>query len=173
MTKKPRIYTNEGETQHSVTITCHVIDQPDSTYPVVVKPYKLDISQFGEKVRDEMRFTITNVSDQDVDVTLIAWPNSILEKVDLPKKIKAGTSEEGRVKLREDQVEESFEKSFTFEVNDAAKSRFSVPVKRQVQHASNVAPGPPPKSQPVGQKVSDKPVDKNTDAKERGKTRRD
>lgn len=110
--------------------------QPDSTYPVTIKPYKLDISQFGDKVRNEMKFTITNVSDQDLKLSLVSWPSSVLSKLDLPDKVKAGMSAEGKIELRDDALDEGFEKSFTFEVNDAAKSRFTVPIKRQVQHAS-------------------------------------
>ena len=123
-----------------------MVVRPDSTFPVIIKPYKLDVSQFGEKVRDEMSFTITNVSEQDLTPTLVSWPPSMLEVVELPKKIEAGKSAEGRIKIREDKLSESFEKSFTFELNDESKSRFTVPVKRKVK---NPRAEQPPKT--VGQ----------------------
>jgi len=115
-----------------VTIHANCIQRPDSTYPVVVKPYKLDISQFGDRVRDKMKFTITNVSEEDVSLTLITGlPN--IASIDLPDKIKAGQSARGEIILNPDTLADEFEKSFTFEVGDETKSRFTVPVKRSVK----------------------------------------
>lgn len=114
-----------------------MIVRPDSTFPVIIKPYKLDVSQFGEKVRDEMSFTITNVSDKDLTPTLVSWPYHELEVVELPDKIEAGKSAEGHIKIREDKLSESFEKSFTIELNDESKTRFTVPVKRTVKNPNS------------------------------------
>ncbi len=132
-TKRPKIETNEGPPHKTVSITANIVLRPDSTYPVIIKPYKLDVSQFGEKVRDEMTFTLTNVSDQTLSPRLVAFPNSYLEFVELPAKIEAGKTAEGRVKIRPDMLGESFQKSFTLELDDQAKSRFTVPVKRTVK----------------------------------------
>jgi hypothetical protein len=104
----------------------------------VVKPYKLDISQFGEKVRDKMKFTITNVSDEDVALTLIAGMPGIAS-LDLPTEIKAGQSARGEITLTPEMLTEEFEKSFTFEVGDEAKTRFTVPVKRSIKKPTTAA----------------------------------
>jgi hypothetical protein len=112
------------------------VARPDSTYPVIIKPYKINVSQFGETVRDQMKFTITNVSDKNLPVTLIAWPPQFLAEVKLPKMIEAGKTGEGVVILRSDKLTESFEKSFTFELGDDAKTRFTVPVTRTVKSPS-------------------------------------
>ena len=76
-----------------------------------------------------MKFTIRNVSDQDLDLTLIDFPRKFF-KVDLPGTIKAGTDGEGTIKLVGDAVDQTFEKSFTLQANDEENSRFTVPVKR-------------------------------------------
>jgi hypothetical protein len=110
----------------------NVVQRPDSTYPVVVKPYKLDISQFGEKVRDKMKFTIKNVSDQDIKLELIAGMPGYAE-IDLPDEIKAGFTGAGEIRLEDEVLATNFEKSFTFQVNDEASSRFTLPVKRTVR----------------------------------------
>jgi len=109
-----------------------IMARPDSSYPIQIKPYKLDISQFGEKVRDEMKFTISNVSDHDLEVTLVAGLGQ-LGTVELPKSIGAGKTASATVKLSKKGVEEDFEKSFTLSLSDESKSRFTVPIKRTVK----------------------------------------
>ena len=63
--KQPHIETNEGQPGKTVKITANIEIQPDSTYPIVISPYKLNISQFGEKVRDEMTFKIERGFETD------------------------------------------------------------------------------------------------------------
>lgn len=111
--------------------------RPDSTYPAVVRPYKLDLSQFTEKVRDEIEFTVHNVSDQPMKLTMIAGADAYFE-VDLPESIDAGQTADGKLKLTELGKGNNFEKSFTFEVNDENKSRFTVPVKRTIRNPNPV-----------------------------------
>lgn len=135
VSKRPRITTNEGPPDKNVTIHATVIQRPDSTYPIIIKPYKLDISQFGERVRDRMRFTISNVSDKEVALALVAdLPRHA--KIELPEKIGAGQSASGEISLLEEVLEESFEKSFTIEIDGDPKTRFTVPVKRSVKEPS-------------------------------------
>jgi hypothetical protein len=132
ISKSPRIETNTGDSIIRVQIKANCLVRPDSTYPVQFTPYKVDISQFGETVRNEMAFTITNVSDTNLTVTLVYEPAGLFD-VTLPKEVKAGKTEQGKVILRPEALEQSFEKSFTVQVGDAAKTRFTVPVKRTVK----------------------------------------
>lgn len=130
--KQPRIETNEGEPDKTVKITADIVIQPDSTYPIVISPYKLNISQFGEKVRDEMTFKIENVSDEDLKPTIVDIPSDLFE-VKLPDKLKAGKTEEGVLKLKDSALDQNFDKTFTIELNDQAKTRFSIPVRRSLR----------------------------------------
>ena len=134
MTKHPRITTNEGPPDKSVAIIADVIQRPDSTYPIIIRPYKLDISQFGDKVRDKMKFTIVNSSDKEVLLNLAAALPAYAT-VDIPKKVGAGQSASGEIKLLPSVLDKSFEKSFTIEVTGETKSRFTVPVTRTVKTA--------------------------------------
>jgi hypothetical protein len=117
--------------------------RPDSTYPIIIKPYKLDISQFGEKTRDQMKFTITNVSDSSYDLSLAAVPSQLLT-VTLPKSVPAGKSAEGSIKLLPGALKKEFEKSITIQLSDGKSSRFTIPVKRALRlpgdttHAASV-----------------------------------
>lgn len=115
-----------------MTIQAIVIPRPDSTYPLVFKPYKLDLSQFTEKVIDVADFEIENVSDQALDLSVIATESDYFD-LDLPQSVPAGGTVSGKITLKESKYDQSFEKSFTVEVNDAGTSRFTVPVKRTVR----------------------------------------
>jgi len=133
VSKRPRITTNEGPPDKNVTVSAEIIQRPDSTYPIIIRPYKLDISQFSDKVRDKMKFTIVNSSDSEVTLNLVAdLPN--VATIDIPEKIGARKSAGGEVKLLPSALDKSFEKSFTIEVvTGEATTRFTVPVKRTLK----------------------------------------
>lgn len=130
--KSPRIETNAGMPHKTVYIEANVVDKPDSTYPIVIKPYKLDISQFGEKVRDEMTFTIQNRSENDLSIRFVDVPIGMFE-IDIPAEVGAGQSVECKLRLKDNTITTSFEKSFTIQLDDPEKTRFTIPVKRQVR----------------------------------------
>lgn len=130
VTKHPRIQTNAGDQQ--VEFMSTVVRRPDSTYPIVIKPYKLDLSQPMNMTREEIRFTLQNVSDQDLSLSMVASRPDLFA-VTLPTKVKAGQSAEGVLKLTADGKAKDFEKSFTFEVSDNVTSRYTVPVKRTLR----------------------------------------
>ncbi|MBN2226635.1 MAG: hypothetical protein JW763_04670 [candidate division Zixibacteria bacterium] len=130
--KRPRIETNEGELAKYVQIKSEVVANPDSTFPVRISPYKFDVSQFGDKEVAERKFVIENVSDQDLDIKLVDMPYGMF-KLELPKKVKAGKSEGGKIVILDEWLKEEFEKSVTIELNDANNTRFTIPVKRTIR----------------------------------------
>ena len=131
------IKTNEGPPDKNVRIAVDVIARPDSTYPIVIKPYKLDLTQFGEKVRSEIKFTIENVSDKPLHPSLVCSAYDLFD-VTLPKSIPAGKTGEGVLRLNKASVDNGFEKCFTLQLDDEKTSRFTVPVKRTIRNASAV-----------------------------------
>jgi hypothetical protein len=131
ISKAPQIATNEGSEKKRVTFTAYVCGPADTTYPLRISPAILDMSESGQSGRNEMAVTITNVSDQKLKVTLIEWPEQLIN-VELPESIGPGQSAQAEVTLRHDLPDESFEKSITLEVNDAVSSRFTIPIKRTV-----------------------------------------
>lgn len=143
ISKSPRIETNAGKPDAVVTFSAMVTPHPDSTRPLTISPYKLDITQFGERQRSEATFKITNHSDRELAVTPISLPADIA-LVDLPKRIAAHATVPVRVSLRELGMTTEFERSITFELNDAAKSRYTVPVKRQLQKPAAISTTTPP-----------------------------
>lgn len=132
VTKRPTIKTNEGPPDKSVQISCSISTRPDSTYPILIKPYKLDLTQFGEKVRSETKFTIENISDKDLDLSMVYSPSELIT-VTLPKVVKAGKTAEGVAKLTKAGVDAEFEKAITLQLSDEKSSRFTIPVKRSIR----------------------------------------
>ncbi len=126
-------------------ITCNAYTNPDSLPLVNISPYKFDISQFGEKTRNSLEFTIKNLSPTDLEAKLVDMPYNMF-KISLPKKIKAGKSEKGKIEVLDDQLKSEFEKSITVEFSDANKTRFTIPVKRTVRipGANQASSTPPP-----------------------------
>nr|MBN2277056.1 hypothetical protein [candidate division Zixibacteria bacterium] len=128
----------------NVKISAEVITNPDSTYPIIIKPYKFDISQFGEKERRKLEFELINMSENDLEVSLIDMPVNMF-KVKMPKKVKAGKTEKGEIELFDKYVTDEFQKSLTIELSDKNKTRFTIPVKRTIripgqptgEHSSN------------------------------------
>jgi hypothetical protein len=138
VTKTPRITTNEGQPDKMVRITANVETKPDSTFPVVLRPYKLDLTQFGEKVRSEIKFDIQNMSAASLTPQLVSGAPDYFEVV-LPKQIGAGQTGKGLVKLKKDALDKTFDKSLTFQLNDEKSSRFTVPVHRSLRTTGGAA----------------------------------
>lgn len=136
VSKRPKIQTNEGPPDKRVTISATITPRPDSTYPIRISPYKVDLSQFSDKVIDNAEFTITNVSEEALDISMIAIANDFFS-VKLPDQIKPGETISGKIKIDDDYLAKSFNKSFTIELSDQQKSRFTVPIKRTIRTPGN------------------------------------
>lgn len=130
--KSPKITTNEGPPDRRVRIETSVVDASDSTSPVIITPCKIDISQFADEIIDRKTFAIRNVSDRELTLTLLAGPTDLME-IDLPQSVGPGETVEGEVRLHADVLDMSFDKSFTFELNDDDTTRFTVPVSRTIR----------------------------------------
>lgn len=129
--KSPSIQTNEGPPQRRVTIRATVVQQPDSTYPITLKPYKLYVSRAGEVEVDETKFKVTNISDADLGISVVGQPPDYFE-LEIPEKVNAGESVECKLKVNPKYLEGPFEKSITLELTDAAQTRFTIPVIRRL-----------------------------------------
>jgi hypothetical protein len=130
--KRPSIESNEGARSKSIQFKANVYANPDSTYPLLIKPHKWDISRYGEKERAELGFEITNISQNDLEISLIDSPAGMF-KINIPRKLKAGKTEKGTISLKAEFVDKEFEKSITLELNDASKTRFTIPVQRKIR----------------------------------------
>lgn len=79
---------------------------------------------------DVGKFTIENVSPEDLEIKVVSQPHGYF-KLGIPKKVKAGRTIKCKLKVNKDKLKEEFQKSITIELNDAAKTRFTIPVIRR------------------------------------------
>ena len=109
-----------------------VLVSPSEYKPLVLTPDQVDVSQFGPKPRRRSVFTFTNSSPKDYEISVIDTSAKSFD-VTIPKVIRAGEKIEGTVVVKKDRVPTSFEESFTIEITDDGRSRYSVPVTRIYQ----------------------------------------
>ena len=127
--KKPHIITNAPDSITYAQILAEPITDPSSIHPVTVEPFKVDVSQFSSAVRRKATFKIINKGSQDYPLELVEASGGVFD-VDLPPLVKAGETVEGTITVHENAVEVEFQTSFTFEVGDEGRTRFTLPVRR-------------------------------------------
>ncbi len=129
LTKKIRLSSNADEIMQRILIEATVVTQPDSMYPLRFEPFQLDFTPLSEKLLAELPLIITNVSDEILRLRLLDIDSNLMT-VALPDTLAPGEVAGCLVKLTESGLEKSFTKSITLRVNDDARSRFSIPIKR-------------------------------------------
>ncbi|MFQ5499310.1 MAG: DUF1573 domain-containing protein [Candidatus Zixiibacteriota bacterium] len=129
VSKKPYIETNVDATKHYMRIMAELVTETTALRPIEITPSKLDVSQFSQKPRRSARFHISNSGDSDLRIIVVDQGNKYFD-VKLPEKLSAGETIEGIIRVRDDAIEQEFEQSITFEIDDEEHSRFSLPVKR-------------------------------------------
>ncbi|MBD3403881.1 DUF1573 domain-containing protein [candidate division GN15 bacterium] len=130
--KRPYVETNAGPEKNYVKITADLSQDAENMRPLMIKPPKVDVSQFTEAPRRRARFQIVNASERDYKITLIDHAFNNFE-LDLPDKVKAGETVDATVTVYEDLIDEEFEQSVTFAIDDEFNTRYTVPVKREVR----------------------------------------
>ena len=139
--KSPRLYTSDPSVSESLLkLKGEILEQNDPLLNTVlnVDPFGLDILIGDDK--EEYTVRLKNVTSQKLDLQLVSNdPNYV--SVNLPREIKPGEIKNIIVKLVNKEANENsgFEKSFTFEASDSAKTRFTIPVAyhQEASHASN------------------------------------
>ena len=143
VSKSPLIECDGMEKPTAVTVATYVIPRPDSARPLVLEPFKLDISQYGSEVRDRATFTITNVTDKELSLSAIT-DVSALGVLNLAKRVGPRETVEASLVLKPEVLGTELTESFTFQVSDSVKTRYTVPVRRRLKDprvGEMIAPG--------------------------------
>ena len=128
--KTPEISTNAGPDKVQLNIHAWVLTDTDDPGPLQVRPDRLDVSQFGEKVRRRARFHVENRTDHDMKLVVTDSSGKSFD-VELPGKVKAGETVEGLVTVHEDRLEDDFDESMTFRAFGPDESSYTLPVRRK------------------------------------------
>jgi len=133
--KYPYIFTNAGPDAYRVNLTALAMPRPDSARPVSFRPHKFELSRLPSRSIDSLTFTVTNHSSQALALKLVS--REIQEcQVSMPNSIPAGSSRGGSILIKPGFRETEFQRSLTFELSDAAKTRITVPIRRKMYQTS-------------------------------------
>lgn len=141
VTKTPKIFveTDTLYDVYSVRITATVTPRPDTLTPIQVRPYKIDISQFGDTVRDSASFTLVNVTHTTLRLETIATPQKFMQ-VYLATEIYPNQEANCAISLTEFGTSVDFAESITFEVDQPTGTRYTIPVKRTIRDSISTPP---------------------------------
>ncbi len=129
VTKTPYLKTNVSDEQVQLTIKTEIVVEPEKMGPLKITPFGIDISQTGKTEHRRGVFLIENLSDRDLKLKVVDEAREYFETT-LPDIVKAGETAEGVVVVRKEAVGSVFKKSLTFELNDAGRTRYTLPVSR-------------------------------------------
>ena len=134
--KSPKIQTNENTPDKSLKIIANVLAKTDSTFPVIIEPFKISFPTSDSGQVNKKQFSIKNVSKENLKLELVSLPDGYFE-IDLPVEIKAGETITAEIRLLKDSIGKSFQKSFTIRLSDDFGSRFTIPVTRIIDYFDN------------------------------------
>lgn len=140
VTKRPSFYTNMEEAGQKLFFTAQIVTPTDVTTPLVLSPQKVNLSnqevktnmhlandKSNSETNDPGTVQITNTSDKDLTISVIEFDSEHFD-IKIPQTIKAGETVSASITLKSANIEDSFEKSLTLEVNNETKTRFTIPV---------------------------------------------
>ena len=125
------MYTSDPAVNETrLRLSGSILDPEDSAtkYLVEIKPFGLHALM--DDGTDEYTISLKNISNEDLDVKLVSNHPTFFN-VDVPNRsIKPGKSRDIKVKLNDPAQHGTagFEKSFTIELSDRMKTRYTIPV---------------------------------------------
>jgi hypothetical protein len=130
VSKRPSLLTNADTAKVYLKVMAEMVMDPDSSYPLVLSPRWIDVSQYTVKPRRRGKLTINNRSELDVSIKPVDTERKGF-RLTLPDALAAGESAEVVIVVDEDKVEESFMQSITFEATSPmGRYRYSIPIRR-------------------------------------------
>ena len=133
--KYPYIYTNASPDPYRIYLTAEVYQSLDSTIPLSMSPYKFELSKFKGTDKSKIKFTVTNRTESDLTLQIVSSQVDECE-ISFPKVIKAKSSENGYVKVKDEYLDKEFNGSITFMANDKDQTKYTLPYRRKIFKAN-------------------------------------
>jgi hypothetical protein len=105
---------------------------PDPSFPLVISPLDLDFTPVKEKKRTKMATLIQNVGNEKLKITTLGYPEDLFKVKLSDTDLKPGEKSKLMVKFNRHAELDHFEKCITFETSGKNKTRFSIPLKKEV-----------------------------------------
>lgn len=135
-TKSASIICNSPGMSPALSISAFPVKDPDSLKFFIVSPgqIKLDSLRPEEQAHPwEYELSVRNVSSEDIELSLVSAPHEYVE-VDLPGgSLSPGSEKTIKIKVDRNIADQLFNKSFTIEASDAAKTRLTVPISKAMR----------------------------------------
>ncbi|KAA3633604.1 MAG: DUF1573 domain-containing protein [Calditrichaeota bacterium] len=126
ITKHPQFITNESTYKHRLSFKASVYAEPLPEMPLVLDPPLVNLTGFVPG-KEKAEIIVTNTTVNDFTLNLIDVDNEYTG-FEIPETIKAGETAKIYISLQNGAEANTFSKSLTFEVNDTAKSRYTIPI---------------------------------------------
>lgn len=134
--KSASIICNSQGAAPSLSITAHPMKAMDSLKVFTISPalVSLDSLRPEEQKRPwEYEFAVRNVSSEELELALISSPHEFVQ-VDVPGgSISPGSEKTVKVRVDHGIADQLFNKSFTLEASDSARTRITVPLSKAMR----------------------------------------
>ena len=128
--KHPYLRMNTPADRISVNIQAEILTDAEAAMPIVVRPAKIDVSQFTVQPRRRAAFQLVNKTSQELEVRVLDTAFKSFS-VQLPPRIPPSATIQGLVIVKTDKIPTAFKESFTFEVKTGGTSDiYTLPVER-------------------------------------------
>ena len=134
--KSASIISNSPGMSPALSITAHPVKSVDSLKLFTVAPAQISLDSLRpeeQKKPWEYELAVRNVTSEDIELSLVSVPYQYL-KVDVPGgSIEPGSEKTIKVKVDRDIADQLFNKSFTLEASDSARTRITVPISKAMR----------------------------------------
>ncbi len=127
----PYIFTNASDEPYRMALTGEVHLTLDSAKPVSITPYKCELSKINDISINEVEFTLTNRTDQDLQITLLT-PSVDECIIEMPLMIAANGKAVGKIKVKDEFLDKEFKGSITIVFDNTNNTRISIPYRRKI-----------------------------------------
>lgn len=135
-TKSASIICNSPGMSPALSISAFPVKSTDSLKFFVVTPAQIKLDSLRPEEQDhpwEYELTVRNVASQAIELSLVSAPYEYVE-VDLPGgSISPGGEKTIKVKVDRGIADQLFNKSFTLEASDEARTRLTVPISKAMR----------------------------------------
>ncbi|UCE25727.1 MAG: DUF1573 domain-containing protein [Candidatus Zixiibacteriota bacterium] len=127
ITKKPYLLTNVSDERVPLTLQVEVMIDPEMAAPLKISPFEIKITPPDKQQHRRAAILIENRGERDLSLSMVSQPRGLFQ-ASLPTVIKAGETAEATVVVEKKYAGQEFEKSFTFQISDPERTRYSIPV---------------------------------------------
>ena len=132
ITKKPYLLTNVSDERVPLTLQVEVMIDPEMTAPLKFSPFEIEMAPPDGNQHRRAAFLIENRGVRDLRLSMVSHPRGLFQAT-LPTVLKVGETAEATVVIDKKYAGLEFEKSFTFQISDPERTRYSIPVSCQLE----------------------------------------